>query len=543
VSFQSQHFTGGVFQLGAQHLASVPGPPSRLKVRSARIPTFSVRREPSYSGWWGSLRVLCSTAKRISVPGGALLQNVMFGRRYFRGSSLSLSFVLHCVAVFLLIFVPTVLLIDAPELESVPNRIETIYYLPPRHKDKVEPRVAAAERKAPPPAQEKTPSKGAFAVARLAHPETARKANQTAAPPVLRVTSQMKLPDLILAAPLDTPKMPSFRYNPSASTPTRQARNVAAVPAPSLTPADQIPAGLAVLSTSTKQPILPIAVGPTIGSRNGGGGGGGSVEAPNIDGGSVSGGAGSVLFVVTGPSLPSGAGGSGGGNGSGNGTVSGSPTGTGSSDFSVSSSSHGGSPGGTSVGAAGGGGNGAGGVGLLKSDSILSMVYAIPPSFAFRKNALIVSAGPIGGGGLGVYGALHCGKVDTVFLSMPGKNWTMEYCPQGGATADSSQLGSTVVHMGQGIVPPQAESRFDFQRLPVPESKAHKLIILKGTLRDDGSVDEVQVYQSILPLMDEAARVALSRWKFKPALRQGAPIAVQILVGIPVDGGVSRSTP
>lgn len=541
MSFQSQHFTGGVFQLGAQHLASVPGPPPRLKVRSARIPTFTVKRESSFSGWWGSLRVLCGKAVRISAPEG-FFRNVMFGRRYFRGLPLSLSFVVHCVLVFLLIFVPTVLLIDAPELESVPNRIETIYYLPPRHKVNVEPHVAAAERRAPLPAQEKAPSKGAFAVARLAHPETARKANQTAAPPVLRVTSQMKLPDLILAAPLDTPKMPAFRYNPSASTPTRQARNVAAVPAPSPTPADQIPAGLAVLSTSTKQPILPIAVGPTIGSRNGGGGGGGSVEAPNIDGGSVSGGAGSVLFVVTGPSLPSGAGVSGGGNGSGSGAVSGSPTGTGSSDFSVASSSHGGSPGGTSVGGAGGGGNGAGGVGLLKSDSIVSMVYAIPPSFAFRKNALIVSAGPIGGGGLGVYGALHCGKVDTVFLSMPGKNWTMEYCPQTGSAPASTEY-STVVHMAQGIVPPQAEFRFDFQRLPVPESKAHKMIILKGTLRDDGSVDEVQVYQSILPLMDEAARVALSRWKFKPAMRQGVPVAVQFLVGVPVDSGVSRGTP
>jgi hypothetical protein len=348
----------------------------------------------------------------------------------------------------------------------------------------------------------------------------------------------MKLPDLILASPTDAPKMP-FRYNPSAAAPTRQSRNLAAVPAP--TPSNQTPGGLTLLNASTKQPILPIASGPAITARNNNGGGGGGMEAPEIDGGALSGGAGSALFVVTGPSIPGGT--SGNGSGTGTGVVSGSPSGTGSSDFAVSSSGHGGSPGGTSVGAAGDGGNGAGGVSLLKSDSILSMVYVVPPSFAFRKNALIVSAGPIGGGGLGVYGALHCGSVETVFLSMPGKNWTMEYCPQAGSAPASTESVSTVVHLGQGIVPPQAESRFDFQRLPVPESKAHKMIILKGTLRDDGSVDEIQVYQSILPLMDEAARLALSRWKFKPAMRQGAPIAVQILVGIPVDGGMSSTSP
>ncbi len=255
----------------------------------------------------------------------------------------------------------------------------------------------------------------------------------------------------------------------------------------------------------------------------------------------MSGGAGSALFVVTGPSIPNGAGGN--GNGIGSGSVSGSPSGTGSSN--LSGSGKGGSPGGTAggTGGGGGGGNGAGGGGLLKADPLPSMVYAIPSSLAIRKNALTISAGPIGGGGLDVYQALQCGTVETVFLEMPGKNWTMEYCPLGGSGPANTESVSRVVHMGQGIVPPQAESKFDFQRLPVPEIKAHKMIVLKGTLRADGSVDEIQVYQSILPLMDEAARAAFSRWKFKPAIQQGAPIAVQILVGIPVDGGKPAGTP
>jgi TonB family protein len=151
-----------------------------------------------------------------------------------------------------------------------------------------------------------------------------------------------------------------------------------------------------------------------------------------------------------------------------------------------------------------------------------------------RKNQLVVSAGPVGGGGLSIYGALQCGKIYTVFLPMPGKNWTLQYCQQRtSAVKPAPESHSTVIHLESALLPPDAEARYDFQRLPVPREKAHKLIILKGIIREDGTVDEVQVYQSIVPQMDEAARLALSRWKFKPALRAGKPVTLEILVGIP----------
>ena len=166
----------------------------------------------------------------------------------------------------------------------------------------------------------------------------------------------------------------------------------------------------------------------------------------------------------------------------------------------------------------------------------LSMVYPVMTNLLPRKNSLVVSAGPIGGGGLGVYGALHCGKIYTVFMQMPGKSWTLQFCQSraGGAKAPT-QVNSAVVHMEQGISPPDAEERFDFKRLPLPEDKIHKLIVLKGSLREDGTIEGLQVHQGLLPLMDEAARLAFSKWKFRPATRGGQAIAVDILVGIPSD--------
>jgi hypothetical protein len=51
-------------------------------------------------------------------------------------------------------------------------------------------------------------------------------------------------------------------------------------------------------------------------------------------------------------------------------------------------------------------------------------------------------------------------------------------------------------------------------------------------------VSELKIYQGILPEMDEAARLAFGRWKFKPAMREGKPLTLQILVGIPITASV-----
>jgi hypothetical protein len=167
------------------------------------------------------------------------------------------------------------------------------------------------------------------------------------------------------------------------------------------------------------------------------------------------------------------------------------------------------------------------------------MVYPVPAIeiSKLRRNATVVTTGAAGGGGLGAYGVLNCGKIYTIFLPMPGTNWTMQYCLGAAAAAASPapDSHSAVIHIQAPLVPPDPDidSRFDFQRLPIPPEKAHKLIMLKGTLKEDGTVEDLQVYQGIVPQMDEAARLAFSRWKFKPAMRDGNPVPVQLLIGIP----------
>jgi len=217
--------------------------------------------------------------------------------------------------------------------------------------------------------------------------------------------------------------------------------------------------------------------------------------------------------------------------------------------------SEGGANAGGGLGQPGGGAGNAGGAGILSItggvgensgalDPMLpaNMVYAVSSSVLPRKNALVVSAGPMGGGGLDVYGALRCGKIYTVFMQMPGKSWTLQYCQAKHEAPTNAIPGrSAMVRLESGLLPPDPELRFDFRRLPLPPESVHKLILLRGLIREDGTVDLVQVYRSLLPPMDEAARLAFSRWKFKPAMRDGRAVGVEILVGIPSDAPIVRA--
>ncbi|MBI3670396.1 MAG: energy transducer TonB, partial [Acidobacteria bacterium] len=126
------------------------------------------------------------------------------------------------------------------------------------------------------------------------------------------------------------------------------------------------------------------------------------------------------------------------------------------------------------------------------------------------------------------------GKIYTIFFPMPGKSWTLEYCLLDSPARNPalSQRGG-MVQLDQGLVPPYVLERFDFQRIPIPDDKANKLIILHGLIRQDGSVGELSILQDVEPRMDEAALAAFRRWRFMPALRGGEAVAVEILVGIP----------
>jgi uncharacterized membrane protein YgcG len=545
----------------------------------ARAPKFLVQREYPRMAWWDSLKTLYNTPNWRSVRShGPVLRGVYVGSYRPNGKFQSLSLVAHVAFILCLIYVPLTSRARAREsdIENRAPNTEKIYYrltvLDPAQKL---PRIAPVGPGARPgkgELVEKLPALGSTvqqhnltAVSKPLRPDNKRQTIfQPALPPELRITAELKLPNIVEARPVVVPK-PEMNFHPKDSRPALPNKYNVTAAAPALV-ATNTSKPLTNLTDPTKlQPLMPVpppsAPAPAPTQANAAAD---AITAPGMETQAAAQGSGLVV-ISTDPgeasdmvALPTGnrfadfsispAGGMGGapngtghsasGVGTGGGPGGDSSTGVGNGDTGGGGGSSGGA-GALSISGTGGAGGAA--VGVLGPGVPLSMVYPVMANLLPRKNALVVSAGPMGGGGLAVYGALHCGKIYTVFLQMPGKAWTLQFCQAGVTNSNASaERNSPVVHMEQGITPPDAEDRFDFKRLPLPADKIHKLIVLKGVLREDGTVDAVQVHQGLLPLMDEAARLAFSKWKFKPATRGGKAIPVDILVGIPSDPPPNR---
>jgi hypothetical protein len=173
--------------------------------------------------------------------------------------------------------------------------------------------------------------------------------------------------------------------------------------------------------------------------------------------------------------------------------------------------------------------------GRLSAGTLAKLVYPIlrpPPKNRF---AMVVTAGPVGGGGLHVFGVLKGGKVYTIFLPMPQRKWILQYSTVSNPNAEKKpQSKSVALKINFGIVPPAVEKRFDFHRPTLSTEQKRKMIILHGFIGADGSVENLTVYRGVQNVADQAARAAFAKWKFQPAVHSGKPVPVEILLGIPL---------
>jgi hypothetical protein len=563
-----------LFAILTRRIKSMFGAGTKLAIEPqkpvAKPLQFLVPRESRYFGWWGSLKAICTRSRVPVLRTSTYLHGSNLSAAPVAGRSITASFLMHCALILLLFYLPQALPANTFASETVPARPEKIYYrVPLLDSMQTLPRIAPegpGGRSGSGSKPDQVPALGSTAaqsnltvISKPAAPDNNRQTiYQRSSPPDLRIPVEQKLPNMVLGNPIQAPKAP-VNFDPNSAKPTQANRQLAPEAAPSVATDAPKSSLMTYLDPSSSQPRLaiPVAGAAKPSARTGNG-----ATSTSANGGVSAPGDGNDLLVVgvdPGPATSNIA--LGPGNRWG--------------DFSISpTGGQPGSPGGSATGVAGGGtgGKGAGGDGstgigaggadggggnsgsagavsisgtggneargALPSALIAAMVYPVPSAVLakLRKNSLVVSAGPIGGGGLAVYRALNCGKIYTIFLAMPGKNWTMQYCPKAApAQKTAPQQSSTVIHMEAPLVPPvpDDDSKFDFQRLPVPAEKGSKIIVLRGSLLADGTVSGLEVYQGLVPAMDEAAKLAFSRWKFKAPLRDGKPVAVDILVGIP----------
>ena len=550
---------------------------SRAPFTEAGALRLFVRGDSMLSNWIDSLAILASRVdSRSSAPTSYVLRGENVARVRFAGRSIGASFVLHLSILAVLIYLPQAIPAKALPLSSTSLRAERIYYrvppLDPARMPQLSP-AGAGGRPGSGSIPDRVPALGSNAlhpnmtiVSHPARPDNFRQTiYQRSSPPDLRIPIELKLPNVVLGNPSEAPK-PLMKVDPNNAKPMQTNRQIAPEAAPTVAAEAPNSPLTTYLDPSSSQPRLAIplasAAKPTIKTGNGGptGEASGGVAEPG-DGADLlvvgvdPAPAGSVLALGPGnrwgefsispaggqPGSPGGVpggvvgGGSGGNGAGGNGSTGVGPGGGG-------GGGKGGTPGPVSI--AGPGASGATGGGALDPATLMSMVYPVTtPSLNVRKNGLVISAGPIGGGGLNVYGALNCGKIYSIFLPMPDKSWSIQYCDKSASTQKvPSESRTTVVHLDSPLMPPDFDPdfRFDFKRLPVPIEKSHRAIVLKGAIAVDGTVQHLIVYQGVVPEMDEAARIAFGRWRFKPAMRDGKPVEVEILVGIPPRAGEDR---
>ena len=353
-----------------------------------------------------------------------------------------------------------------------------------------------------------------------------------ATPALALVSPPNPLPNPALPVPMPPPPAPPSVPSP----PVTPAQNPAARERKSLDALDTggKPAGVGLFSLSVEPAASAESVALPPGNRQG---------AFSIS--QAGGKEGSPGGVPGGDALGGGAG--------GNGPAGDASTGLGSGDRGGGGGDKGAS-GTTSSNGAGGGGVGGAGGGPLPSDTVsiagnpgsdkdgilpsffgATTVYPVSPP-GLRRPMMVVTSGPTGGGGLEVYGVLKGKKIYTIYLPMPDRNWILQYCAldRAGPSRDPARP-SVEIKLETPIAPPSALEQFDFHRPPLPATDRSRssMIILQGTILEDGSVSELKVYKGF-GAVDQAALAAFRRWKFRPAQRSNKPIAVEVLVGIPI---------
>lgn len=538
-------------------------------------PAFLVVMEPRHRGFWKALAVVFESGGSDSAaPVRRAAVYVEQTSSYWPRRNLFTSALLHLTGFFLITTFPFHSLLSRPSDKAVETRYEVknmkvSLYLPTLRS----PGPGGRPGRGTDPS--KLPALGSTAfhpqqtiVSNPLRPDNTRQTIiQPNSPPDLIIPYELKLPNVILGSNLvPTPKLPKktventalgipSKFPPKTVTPTAPAPpppELAIAPAPSTNP-------LARMTLPTVPP--PIGPGAAAGGSNSG-------EALNASL-QWKAGAGPGLLIVgvePGPptdslSLPP-------GNRYGDFSISpfggqpGSPGGVpgGSLDGGSGGPGTGGDGSSTGVGPgnSGGGGGSQGAPGMLsisggpndseammlsanrpatrmvyKTSLASNLVYPVGKVPRIRRGTLTVTTGPAGGGGLRVYGVLQGGKIYSVYLPMPGKNWVLQYCAAGPAPAQAPKSRAVAARLDHGLVPPSPREQFDFHRPPVPPDKTDELIVLHGTIREDGTIADLRVLSGVDPVADEAALAAFSQWRFDPALRDGKPIPLNILVGVP----------
>ncbi len=154
----------------------------------------------------------------------------------------------------------------------------------------------------------------------------------------------------------------------------------------------------------------------------------------------------------------------------------------------------------------------------LLASATAPRVTAVPPrSSELPANAATEAERKVFG-----YRKIYAMILNVPNLNSEGGSWVMHFVE----LKDAEKQGDLVAPVATQEVDPGYP-------LELMRQSVQGTVMLSAVIRSDGSVSEVRILRGVDDRLDEYASAALSRWRFRPATRNGDPVALQTVVMIP----------
>ena len=137
------------------------------------------------------------------------------------------------------------------------------------------------------------------------------------------------------------------------------------------------------------------------------------------------------------------------------------------------------------------------------------------------------------GGGLEDFGVFADQRIFTVYIPMKRSpeeedpTWTLQYGllndDSGSVSGDQQVLAPSPVMRDWPQTPPDLEKKY-----------SHRQVVIYAVVSKEGKVSEVAVKQTPDRRVSDPIAHAFAKWVFRPAQLNGRPVAVKVLIGIPL---------
>lgn len=156
--------------------------------------------------------------------------------------------------------------------------------------------------------------------------------------------------------------------------------------------------------------------------------------------------------------------------------------------------------------------------------------FTIDPQPAYGMTVVSTAAS---GGGLEDFGVFADQRIFTVYIPMKrtpeedDPTWTLQY----GLLIENSMSTST----DQQVLAPAPVMR-EWPQVPAALQKKYsqRQVVIYAVVDKEGKVSQVSVKKTPDPRVSDPIAQALAKWVFRPAQVDGQPMAVKILIGIPL---------